>query len=707
MIQYILEILAFQLLFLVVYDLFLKRETFFQWNRFYLISTFILATILPWIKIEAFKTTVSQEFVGYPVFFWELDGIAVTSAAAETSWLASLPTAYIVFGIGALLSALWFGYKLFQIYWLKEKGTIHYYKDFTKVVVKKSELAFSFFKNIFLGEQIKKENEANIVAHELVHIKQWHSLDLLFFELMRIAFWFNPLVYVYQNRVSELHEFIADSVVAKTNKREQYQLLLAEAFQTQNISFVNQFFKKSLIKKRIIMLSKTKSKKIYQFKYLLLVPLVLGMLVYSSCEQELPSDNQEVSVGSSSDDAALIAKVNKKIDDGINKYGSLTKYYFKENNTREFLSNEIVLSKEDFFTHQILFKKFTIEITKNDLDFRQKLISHLKSPSSKTYQSYVERSKAFRVLDENLKHSLNQKDFSVRLTTKDDKNLGAGEFIKVSNVKDLTGDEIRKVNQALESIKGSGRFVSLSDNDYSFLITNALYSIDDEVEIISVEEVQEPLNIKTGEPIYNSSVPFAVVDEVPIFPGCESASDKVACFTEKVNEHIRKHFNYPLEAQEAGIQGRVSTVFTITEDGTIQNIRMRGSDAILEAEVKRIIERLPKMQPGKQDGQAVAVPFSIPITFKLKDGEDINIKKDIAQSLQDILRITGVDEVLPTGIGLNKNIEKTIGKYNKLVVERKRLLKSASKENPIIKNLDEDLMLLKLKIEEELKINAE
>ena len=67
MIQYILEILAFQILFLIVYDLFLKGETFFQWNRFYLIGTFILSLVLPWVKIEALKTTVSQDFIGYPV----------------------------------------------------------------------------------------------------------------------------------------------------------------------------------------------------------------------------------------------------------------------------------------------------------------------------------------------------------------------------------------------------------------------------------------------------------------------------------------------------------------------------------------------------------------------------------------------------------------------------------------------------------------
>jgi beta-lactamase regulating signal transducer with metallopeptidase domain len=78
---------------------------------------------------------------------------------------------------------------------------------------------------------------------------------------MRIVAWFNPLVYVYQNRISEVHEYIADAEVAKTHKKEQYQLLLTQVFKTQYISFINPFFKSSLIKKRIVMLQKSKSKK--------------------------------------------------------------------------------------------------------------------------------------------------------------------------------------------------------------------------------------------------------------------------------------------------------------------------------------------------------------------------------------------------------------------------------------------------------------
>ena len=128
-----------------------------------------------------------------------------------------------------------------------------------------------------------------------------------------------------------------------------------------------------------------------------------------------------------------------------------------------------------------------------------------------------------------------------------------------------------------------------------------------EVEFIEVEEVEEDIE-----------VPFAVIEDVPVFPGCENASDKKACFNEMIQKHIRKNFRYPEIAQEMGIQGRVAVMFTIQKDGSIGNIRLRGPDKNLEAEARRIIEKLPQMTPGRQRGRAVRVPFSIPITFKLQ-----------------------------------------------------------------------------------------
>ena len=128
-----------------------------------------------------------------------------------------------------------------------------------------------------------------------------------------------------------------------------------------------------------------------------------------------------------------------------------------------------------------------------------------------------------------------------------------------------------------------------------------------EIEEVEVEEVEEDI-----------SVPFAVIEDVPVFPGCENAKDKKACFQEQMQNHIRKNFRYPEIAQEMGVQGRVSVIFVIQKDGSIGNIRMRGPDKNLEAEAMRIIQKLPKMTPGKQRGRPVKVPFSIPITFKLQ-----------------------------------------------------------------------------------------
>ena len=133
----------------------------------------------------------------------------------------------------------------------------------------------------------------------------------------------------------------------------------------------------------------------------------------------------------------------------------------------------------------------------------------------------------------------------------------------------------------------------------------------EEVEDVEVEEEEEDL----------APVPFNLIEDAPVFPGCESKpkSQRKKCFTEMIHKHIKKHFQYPDIAKDMGVQGRVYVQFVISESGAITGIRTRGPDKNLEKEAKRIISKLPKMKPGKQRGRAVRVPFSIPITFKLAD----------------------------------------------------------------------------------------
>ena len=149
----------------------------------------------------------------------------------------------------------------------------------------------------------------------------------------------------------------------------------------------------------------------------------------------------------------------------------------------------------------------------------------------------------------------------------------------------------------------------VEDEDEETVIESTETNEEEIVEIVKVEEEFEEVD-----------VPFAVIEDVPIFPGCERVkkSERRNCFQEKMNKHIRKNFRYPEIAQEMGIQGRVYVNFIIAKDGKITNIRMRGPDKNLENEAQRIIAKLPSMTPGKQRGRPVRVPFSIPITFRLQ-----------------------------------------------------------------------------------------
>ncbi len=320
--HYILQTIAFQLLFLIVYDLFLKKETFFNTNRFYLLITPVVSLILPFIQIAALRESVPQELViqlPAVVIGGEASVEGLTNAYLGNGWL-NLQTLWI---FGALLSLLFFARKLLRIFRLKRAGEVKLAKGFRVIKLPKTTTAFTFFGNIFLGEQLSEEQQSRILLHEKVHVHQRHSLDLLFFEILRILFWFNPLVYIFQKRATVLHEFIADQkVAAERSHQAYYQDLLQEVFQTEKISFINTFFNHSLIKKRIVMLQKSKSKKIVQLKYLLLVPVIAGMLFYTSCSQDIKA--QETASAEGATDSEIIQKVENLLD-AVAKKGEISK----------------------------------------------------------------------------------------------------------------------------------------------------------------------------------------------------------------------------------------------------------------------------------------------------------------------------------------------------------------------------------------------
>jgi len=295
MLHYILQTLIFQIVFLALYDAFHKKTTFFNWNRFYLLVTPILSLLLPFIKVDFFKTEASQ------IYVTKLERIITISSENLTQIGTTGPTEnpinwwLIIYCIGLSISTLSL---IFKLYKLKVITSFSFKSDFKNkkiVVLPNSNQAFSFWNTIYLGDQIQKNEKEQILIHEMVHVQQKHSLDQILFEILKTVLWWNPMMYIYQSRVTILHEYIADdAVTANVNKRSYIEQLLNTAFQTQEISFINQFFNQSLIKKRIVMLQKSKSKSIEKFKYLLLIPVIIGILVYTSCSEETNTSNSSI-----------------------------------------------------------------------------------------------------------------------------------------------------------------------------------------------------------------------------------------------------------------------------------------------------------------------------------------------------------------------------------------------------------------------------
>ncbi|MDE0535970.1 M56 family metallopeptidase [Tenacibaculum sp. L6] len=294
MINYIIQVILFQVLFVAVYDFFLSKETFFTKNRWYLLGTAVLSFVLPLFKIPTVQKAVPQE---YYILLPEVV-LSPQKVIEKAVWYQSITYLDVLFWSGFVLFLGVFLVKLERIirlvlqYGTTPKG------NYKLILLPKETKAFSFFNYIFLGKDIPSSKQEKIIQHELVHSEQKHTLDLLFFEFLKIVMWFNPMVYVYQNRISLVHEYISDAVASKSDQKENYiNHLLADIFQVEHISFINQFYKHSLIKKRIIMMTKTQSKKVKQLKYLLLIPLLGSMILYTACSsEEVKIEKQPVTV---------------------------------------------------------------------------------------------------------------------------------------------------------------------------------------------------------------------------------------------------------------------------------------------------------------------------------------------------------------------------------------------------------------------------
>ncbi|WP_297336293.1 M56 family metallopeptidase [Algoriphagus sp.] len=264
------------------FRVFLEKLTFFDWNRRVLLLLMIIALIIPLLSFEAAAINpVSLSEYTLPVF--EV-GNASTTPGITVSWQEVVLLSY---GIGFLVFlgkiSLGIAKPIYQLQ-LVEKFE---YKGM-KIAVHPSFEPASFFNYILLPYFDPQDaDQQKILLHESVHVSERHTFDLILLQLVKVVFWFNPIVYLFERSLREVHEFQADQGVTQRYSQIDYsRLLLRLITQDQGWQFTNSF-NQFQTKKRIVMMNKEKSNYLQKGRFLMVLP-ILGLMVFAfSCDQNI------------------------------------------------------------------------------------------------------------------------------------------------------------------------------------------------------------------------------------------------------------------------------------------------------------------------------------------------------------------------------------------------------------------------------------
>lgn len=323
--SYLIQTNLYLLCFYAFYWLILRRETFFGLNRAYLLISALSAALIPLIKVQwltqLFITKpLQQHFVKASIVIMGGYATPIEESWALGDYLFLLYLCVTVAMVGRLI------YKLLKVNSLLKQEN--------------QPEAFSFFKKIRVNQTLPQKE--NIEKHELTHVKQLHSADVLFFELLGIINWFNPIIYLYKKSIRHIHEFIADEAVLKTqtDKKQYALLLLSQRFGANANTLTNNFFNQSLLKRRIEMMNKTKSRKTAVIKYSLSAPLFMLAMALSSAKI---SESKTIEMISEK------VKPNKELGEilGTGAISDLVKSKMEDNNTKVFAESKTDLIKPD------------------------------------------------------------------------------------------------------------------------------------------------------------------------------------------------------------------------------------------------------------------------------------------------------------------------------------------------------------------------
>lgn len=275
---YILKSTLILSIFWGIYVLFLKRETFFYPNRWFLILGILTAILLPLVHFQ--RLVHVETMNALPIF--NQTSSAPGAIAESTSWWTYLFYAYLV---GCIGFGIQFLIELFSVKKIIQNGRLNKKIGRIKFIeVQEKTSPFSFFNTIVYNPTLHSPSELDtILQHEQIHVSQKHSVDMVFVSIAKITLWFNPISWMYKKELAQNLEYIADfeSCSHPHTSEKAYQYLLLNQLSGISNSIINPFFN-SLIKKRILMLQKQRSHKKRSWKYALILPFLASfMLLFS------------------------------------------------------------------------------------------------------------------------------------------------------------------------------------------------------------------------------------------------------------------------------------------------------------------------------------------------------------------------------------------------------------------------------------------
>lgn len=273
-------------LFYLFYELFLKRDTWFRFNRYFLLFGLLFSLIVPLLEFSVSNELVNSQ---NQFEFNEFVGISSAVEAMETGAIQFLPKIDFVLLFYLLIIGVFSLRLLNQLF--KILKTIHAneiinYGIYKLVLLKKSSTPFSFLNYIFIDKDDfgspdnYREGSSELLLHEITHVKQKHSFDVILLEIILVLQWFNPFIYRYRQAFKEIHEYLADrGVLIKKHDKIAYQkLIISQIEKSLNVRLASQF-NYSLTKNRIHMMTRIKSGKVSKLKALLVLPLVAVLLM--------------------------------------------------------------------------------------------------------------------------------------------------------------------------------------------------------------------------------------------------------------------------------------------------------------------------------------------------------------------------------------------------------------------------------------------